>query len=187
MSSSSNARGSLRAERRTTTDNGSAQPRDPSGQQGGRSERPDPRRAQSPQPSTSGQSHKRTTSGLQRTNRGVDERRTERVQVTTRETLTSRLRSPERRPGPQCSHQNVQGKQNQIEPILGPSSRAPKSEVPKVSSFSYRQSWSLSNNFVAPWNPEASLVPHTSALWPQEYPYHLSHRTLLRRFSPDPP
>jgi hypothetical protein len=132
MSSSSNARGSSRAERRTTTDNGSTQPRDSSGQQGGRSERPDPRRAQSPQPSTSGQSHKRTTSGLQRTNRGVDERRTERVQVTTRETLTSRPRSPERRPGPSVQPPE---RPRQAEPNRthsgDPRPRAPKSEVPQ--------------------------------------------------------
>jgi hypothetical protein len=132
MSSSSNARGSSRAERRTTTDNGSAQPRDSSGQQGGRSERPDPRRAQSPQPSTAGQSHKRTASGLQRTNRVVDERRTERVQVTTRETLTSRPRSPERRPGPLMQQPE---RPRQAEPNRthsgDPRPRAPKSEVPQ--------------------------------------------------------
>jgi len=100
MSSSSTARVSSRVERRTTNDNGSAQPRAPSGQAGGRGERLDPRRAQSPQPSASGTSHKRTASGSQRTNRAVEERRTERVQVTTRETLTTRTRSPDRRPAP---------------------------------------------------------------------------------------
>lgn len=103
MSSSSNARVSSRTERRTATDNGTTQPRAPSAQQerGSRNERTDPRRTQSPQPSAaSGPSHRRTASGAQRTNRNVEERRTERVQVTTRETLTSRTRSPERRPGP---------------------------------------------------------------------------------------
>jgi len=99
MSSSSTARVSSRAERRTTNDNGTAQPRAPSGQTGGRGERLDPRRTQSPQPSTAGPSHKRTASGSQRTNRGVEERRTERVQITTRETLT-RTRSPERNSAP---------------------------------------------------------------------------------------
>ena len=99
MSSSSTARVPSRPERRTTTDNGSAQPRPPSGQQGVNwSERQDTRQTQSPQPSASGTSHKRTASGSQRQNRGVEERRTERVQVTTRETLTSRTRSPQRRP-----------------------------------------------------------------------------------------
>jgi gamma-tubulin complex component 2 len=52
----------------------------------------------SPQPSAGGTAHKRVPSGSQRTGRPVEERRTERVQVTTRETITSRTRSPERRP-----------------------------------------------------------------------------------------
>lgn len=103
MSSSSTARVSSRAERRTTNDNGSAQPRAPSGQTG--RERVDPRRTQSPQPLVSGPTHKRTASGSQRTNRAVEERRTERVQVTTRETLTTRTRSPERRSTPSAQPQ----------------------------------------------------------------------------------
>jgi gamma-tubulin complex component 2 len=47
-------------------------------------------------------------SGSQRTKAGVEERRTERVQVTTRETVTSRTRSPERRPGPSVQPQERQ-------------------------------------------------------------------------------
>jgi gamma-tubulin complex component 2 len=100
MSSSSTARVSSRAERRTTNDNGSAQPRAPSGQTGSRGERLDSRRTQSPQPATTGTSHKRTASGSQRTNRGLEERRTERVQVLTRETLTTSTRNPDRRSAP---------------------------------------------------------------------------------------
>jgi gamma-tubulin complex component 2 len=100
MSSSSTARVLSRAERRTANDNSSTQPRAPSGQSGSRGERLDPRRTESPQPSASGVNHKRTASGSQRTNKGVEERRTERVQVTTRETLTTRTRSPDRRSAP---------------------------------------------------------------------------------------
>lgn len=44
--------------------------------------------------------HKRMPSGPQRSGRNVEERRTDRVQFTTRETLTSRTRSPDRRSGP---------------------------------------------------------------------------------------
>lgn len=104
MSSSSNARVLSRTERRTATENGTTQPRapPPPGQQerGSRNEWTDPQRTQSPHPSaTSSSTHRRTASGTQRTNRNVEERRTERVQVATRETLT-RTRSPERRPGP---------------------------------------------------------------------------------------
>ena len=96
MSSSSNAKNSNN-ERRTATDNGTARPRQSSGQQGGsRVDRAESRRPPSPQASTAGSTHKRTASGSQR-NKAVEERRTERVQVTTRETLTSRTRSPERR------------------------------------------------------------------------------------------
>ncbi|KAE9363043.1 hypothetical protein N431DRAFT_498845 [Stipitochalara longipes BDJ] len=147
MSSSSTARVSSRAERRTTNDNGSAQPRAPSGQTGGRGERLDPRRTQSPQPSTAGTSHKRTASGSQRTNRGVEERRTERVQITTRETLT-RTRSPERHAAPSAP---VPERQRPAEPNRAysgdPRPKASKPDtLPQV-----------------PWNPEVSLVPHTSA------------------------
>src|SRR6187399_3233574 len=66
----------------------------------GHKERPDPRKhAASPQPPGSGTAHKRSASGnfVRPASRAVDERRTERVQVTTRETLVSRTRSPERR------------------------------------------------------------------------------------------
>jgi gamma-tubulin complex component 2 len=102
--SSSNARVSSYTERRTTNDNGTARPRAPSAQQGGsKNDRSDGRRTQSPQPqqsSTSGTSHRRNASNSQRMKGGVEERRTERVQVTTRETLSSRTRSPERRTGP---------------------------------------------------------------------------------------
>lgn len=93
--SSSHARVSSRSERPS----GSTQPRGSVQQGASRSEKQDPKQPQSPQPSATSNSHKRTASGVQRSSRGVDERRTERVQVTTRETLTSRTRSPERRPG----------------------------------------------------------------------------------------
>jgi gamma-tubulin complex component 2 len=95
MSSSNHARVSSRADRRTTAENGT-QPRAPAEQgRSSRTERPDPRRTQSP-PNHHASSHKRGLSGSQRTNRGVEERRTERTHITTRETVT-RIRSPERR------------------------------------------------------------------------------------------
>ncbi|CZR62475.1 probable spindle pole body component 97 [Phialocephala subalpina] len=148
MSSLSNARVSSRTERRTATDNGNTQPRAPSAQQerGNRSERPDPRQTQSPQPPASGTTHRRTASGTQRTNRNVEERRTERVQVTTRETVTSRTRSPER---PRPSAQQTE-RTRPPEPSRTYSEnsrpRSSKAEAPSL-----------------PWNPEVSLVPHTSA------------------------
>ena len=95
MSSTTNARTTPYAEQRYPTENGNNGHRAPSAQQAGdKPERSDSKRQRSPGPS-----HRRVASGLQRTSRGVEERRTENVKVTTRETLTSRTRSPERRPG----------------------------------------------------------------------------------------
>ena len=111
MSSSLNARVSSHAERRTANDNGTTRPRPPSGQQERsrkEGDRLDGWQTQSPQvpPSaTSGSTHRRTTSSSQRMKGGVEERRTERVQVTTREMLTSRTRSPNRRSGPPAQPQ----------------------------------------------------------------------------------
>ncbi|TVY65532.1 Spindle pole body component alp4 [Lachnellula suecica] len=142
MSSSSNAKVSSRSERRTVTDTGNTQPRAPSQQQ----ERS--RRTQSPQPSTSGPSHRRVPSGSQRTNRGVEERRTERVHVTTRETVT-RTRSPERRSAPSAHPSERQRPAEPSRVNSGDHRPKPKVEVPEVT--------------IVPWLPEVSLVPHTSA------------------------
>lgn len=105
MSSSSNNRPSSLVERRIANDNGASRPRLSSGQQGGSKAERDPRRPQSPQTSTSGSAHRRVPSTSQRTKSALEERRTERVQVTTRETLTSRTRSPERRSATQMQQQ----------------------------------------------------------------------------------
>jgi hypothetical protein len=104
-SSNNNNRAPSLVERRIANENATARPRDPSGQQGGTRSEKDPRRPQSPQASASGSTHRRAVSSSQRTRGGIEERRTERVQVTTRETLTSRTRSPERRPAPPVQHQ----------------------------------------------------------------------------------
>ncbi|KAE8447814.1 hypothetical protein EG329_010208 [Mollisiaceae sp. DMI_Dod_QoI] len=146
MSSSSNARVSSRTERRTATDNGNTQPRAPSAQErGGRTERLDP-----PPSTVSGSTHRRIASGSQRTNRNVEERRTERVQVTTRETLTSRTRSPERRPGPSVQQTERPRAPEASRAYSGDSRpRSSKAEAPSGTAL--------------PWNPEVSLVPHTSA------------------------
>ena len=105
MSSSSNNRSSSLMERRIANDNGGSRPRLPSGQQGGSRAERDPRRPQSPQTSTSRNTHRRVPSASQRTKSALEERRTERVLVTTKETLTSRTRSPERRPAAQMPQQ----------------------------------------------------------------------------------
>jgi gamma-tubulin complex component 2 len=101
MSSLSNVRATTQTERRSVHDNsGPGKPRLASGSRGSMAERPDGKRPHSPQPLAGGAAHKRMPSGSQRTSRNVEERRTEKVHVTTRETLTSRVRSPERRLAP---------------------------------------------------------------------------------------
>lgn len=58
-------------------------------------------RESSPQPSFPGTSHKRSASGNPRpASRTTEERRTEKVHVTARETLVSRTKSPDRRGAP---------------------------------------------------------------------------------------
>ncbi|RDW79759.1 spindle pole body component-1 [Coleophoma cylindrospora] len=144
--SASNARVSSHTERRTTTnENGSSRPRATSGQ-GNRSdrERQESRRAGSPQ--EAGTTHRRHTSTTQRNGKNVEERRTERVQVTTRETLTSRARSPERRP-------TAPMQQERTKPF----------EPSKTYSADTRPKSSKSETPQAPWKPEATLEPHTTA------------------------
>lgn len=100
MSSSSNARVTTQTERRSVNDSSTtSKPRIASGLSGSKPERGDGRMPHS-QPLGGPPSHKRMPSGSQRSGRNVEERSTERVQVTTRETLISRTRSPDRRPGP---------------------------------------------------------------------------------------
>jgi gamma-tubulin complex component 2 len=138
MSSSSNARVSSYAERRTANDNGSARPRPPSAQQERNrkeGDRLDGRQTQSPQPppsSTSGTSNRRTASNWQRMKGGVEERRTERGQVTTRETLTSRTRSPDRRSGPSAQPQE-RARPSQVSRAnsVDPRPRSSKGEAPQ--------------------------------------------------------
>ena len=123
---------SLHAERRTASnDNGSAKPLAPSGQGESRSDRSDSRQQPSPQPSTT-TTHRRNALSSQRTSRGVEERRTERVQVTTRETLTSKTRSPERRPGPSV-HPPERPKQSEASRAHSgeTQSRSSKAEAPQ--------------------------------------------------------
>lgn len=101
MSSSTNIRSTTQQSERKSATEASGKPRGAGSSLGGsKSERPDGQHPISPQPSTGTTAHRRMPSGLQKSGRAVEERRTERVQVTTRETLTSRTRSPDRRPVP---------------------------------------------------------------------------------------
>lgn len=147
--------------RMSTTDQTGRRPQEraaPDPRAESRAER-DPRRqgassGVSPNPSFNTQSsastsHKRSASGNPRpTSRVVDERRTEKVQVTTRETLVSRTRSPVRRSAPDerarapdaVKHRHTESRTRDVP-------RAPEVEKPPP----------------APWEPEATLQPHTTA------------------------
>ncbi|KAG9228192.1 Spc98 family-domain-containing protein [Amylocarpus encephaloides] len=143
MSSSNHARVSSRAERRITNDHASAQPR-ASTAQSSRHERQDPRRQQSPTAESS-TAHRRGASGSQRTNRAVEERRTERVQLTTKESIT-RTRSSERRSAPAPAPERQRPPDLARTHSNDPRMRSIKAEGPQ-----------------SPWLPEVSLVSHTSA------------------------
>ncbi|KAH8804984.1 Spc98 family-domain-containing protein [Xylogone sp. PMI_703] len=146
MSSASNSRVSTYTERRTAPDNGTAKPRAP-GQGAQKNDRQEARRTQSPQASSGSSFHKRDASGPHPLNRGVEERRTERVHITTRETLTSRPRSPERRAPSSMPHPE---RQKPPDVSRGhPNDARPKSVKPEQPQL--------------PWAPKASLMPHTSA------------------------
>ncbi|KAK4130749.1 hypothetical protein BT67DRAFT_445371 [Trichocladium antarcticum] len=89
--------------------------------------------------------HKRSTSGnpnARSTNSSFEERRTERHQVTTRETLISRTRSPPRRNAAPEKSTTADGLKQ-----WAPEPRVPSQDKPTPS----------------PWEPAATLLPHTTA------------------------
>ncbi|KAL2159851.1 hypothetical protein VTH06DRAFT_1984 [Thermothelomyces fergusii] len=98
-------------------------------------------------------SHRRTGSGHpnpRSTNGSFDERRTDKIQVTTRETLTTRTRSPLRRSATASDKSRPADGMRQ----RGPDSRREMRQdapVPEKNATS------------APWEPEATLLPHTTA------------------------
>ncbi|KAK4165989.1 spindle pole body component alp4 [Cladorrhinum sp. PSN259] len=97
------------------------------------------------------ESHKRSASNNPRsTSRSVEERRTEKVQVTTREALIARTKSPDRRgaTAERSSRTDVSLKQRAAEPRARDVRQdAPPQEKPAP----------------PPWEPEATLLPHTTA------------------------
>ncbi|KAL1883808.1 hypothetical protein VTK73DRAFT_8344 [Phialemonium thermophilum] len=113
-----------------------------------KSENVDPRRfGPSPQGEPFQTSHKRSASGnLRPSSRSIEERRTEKVQVTTRETLVSRTRSPQRRGSVGT------GKQRNAEGAPRQKAAETRSREAKVDPAP-----------PAHWEPVATLQPHTSA------------------------
>jgi gamma-tubulin complex component 2 len=138
-------------------DSDKARPRMSAAQGNLKSERPDPRNGPSPQPSSQygGTSHKRSASGNPRPlsrateDRAWTERRTEKTIISQIDSVVRRTRSPERQERPERHSVPAEktrvtegGKQRTAESRP----REPKIEVPS-----------------APWSPEATLLPHTSA------------------------
>ncbi|KAI1775230.1 Spc98 family-domain-containing protein [Hypoxylon cercidicola] len=134
------------SERRTngTTDDSNQRPR--ASGHASRGSQHEQRSTRSPQSSFTNPAHKRTASGNPRpASRSTEERRTERVTVTTKEKLISRTKSPDRRPRDAPSE-----KRRSKEPTKPRQSEAKtkdaKPDAPP-----------------AIWDPIVSLTPHTSA------------------------
>ncbi|CAJ2513781.1 Uu.00g019000.m01.CDS01 [Anthostomella pinea] len=141
------------AERRTTgTADNDGNPKPRATATGGRASRgsqPDSRSARSPQTGFTNPAHKRTASGNARpASRTTEERRTERLTVTTKEKLTTRTRSPERRskeaPPPPQPKWRPKEQPKPRQPEMKPTETRP--EPPPTT-----------------WDPVASLKPHTTA------------------------
>ncbi|KAL2153124.1 hypothetical protein VTH82DRAFT_4279 [Thermothelomyces myriococcoides] len=93
-------------------------------------------------------SHRRTGSGHPRSaNSSFEERRTDKIQVTTRETLTTRTKSPPRRSTISEKNRPADGTRPR-----GHDSRRDRQETPAPDKPP-----------AAPWEPEATLLPHTTA------------------------
>ncbi|KAI0009729.1 Spc98 family-domain-containing protein [Xylariaceae sp. FL0662B] len=139
-------------ERRTngTTDHDAANPPRPRPTvHNRRASQTDPRATRSPQTAYTNPAHKRSASGNPRpASRSTEERRTERVTVTTKEKLISRTRSPDRRsrdPPPQEKWRPKERERQHSRPADA-KLRPPEPEIPSTT-----------------WDPVASLVPHTTA------------------------
>ncbi|KAK6081013.1 spc97 spc98 family protein [Seiridium cupressi] len=115
-------------------------------------ERNGPRGVDSPQSgyssNTTNTAHKRSASGNPRSlSRAAEERRTERVTVTTREKLISRAKSPERR----ATRDSAPPEKWKAKETARPRTAEGRQKEPAVEPPS------------KPWDPIATLIPHTSA------------------------
>lgn len=113
--------------------------------------------------------HKRTLSGTARTNsmRSTEERerRTEKHTVTTRETTINRIKSPDRRSAPTDKARATDGRRSAETRSRDQRQEAPAQGMNTPANRAHA-SWTLKLTFdvpPAPWEPEASLIPHTSA------------------------
>ncbi|SZF01214.1 unnamed protein product [Blumeria hordei] len=114
----------------------------------GKPERPDQRGGQSPKPSSSRNAPARVPSVTRhQSNKTVEEKRTERVRITTTEILTSRTKSPERKSAGATQSERFRTGESSRGNLVEPRFRENKPETPSVHS----------------WAPEVYIVPHTSA------------------------
>ncbi|KAI1409342.1 Spc98 family-domain-containing protein [Hypoxylon sp. FL1857] len=136
------------SERRTngTSDNDSnSKPR--AGAHSSRSSQHDQRSTRSSQTAYINPAHKRSASGNPRpASRSTEERRTERVTVTTKEKLISRTRSPERRPKDAPQPEKWKPKEATKSRPSDTKLKEPKLDAPPTM-----------------WDPVVNLTPHTSA------------------------
>ncbi|KAI1351367.1 Spc98 family-domain-containing protein [Xylaria sp. FL0043] len=139
------------AERRTnsgTDSNGSHRPRAGAASSSAAQPAADSRSGRSSQAGFTNPPHKRSASGNPRPgSRVVDERRTERLTVTTREKLITRTRSPERRPKETVQPERERWKQKEA-PRWRQSEAKPKETKP---------------DSLLTWDPIATLIPHSTA------------------------
>ncbi|KAI0413589.1 Spc98 family-domain-containing protein [Xylaria grammica] len=140
------------ADRRTNStadSNGNQRPRPGGGAASSTAHAPgDSRSGRSSQPGYTNPPHKRSASGNPRpTSRMVDERRTERLTVTTRERLISRTRSSERR-----SKETAQPERERWRPKEAAKPQQPDTKLKETKSEP-----------LPTWDPVATLVPHSTA------------------------
>ncbi|KAJ8105361.1 hypothetical protein ONZ43_g7455 [Nemania bipapillata] len=139
------------ADRRTngTADSdGNPRPRAAAGSSGTPYASADSRSGRSSQAGFTNPAHKRSASGNPRpANRTVEERRTERLTVTTREKLVSRIRSPERRP-----KEPAQPEKDRRRPKETPKARQPETRLRETKAEP-----------LPTWDPVATLIPHSTA------------------------
>ncbi|KAI1276746.1 Spc98 family-domain-containing protein [Xylaria sp. FL0933] len=139
------------AERRTnsgTDSNGSHRPRAGGASSSAAQPAADSRSGRSSQAGFTNPPHKRSASGNPRPgSRIVDERKTERFTVTTREKLITRTRSPERRPKEAAQPEKERWKQKEA-PRRRQSEAKPKE---------------TKSDPLPTWDPIATLIPHSTA------------------------
>ena len=151
MSSSANARGSTYPNRRPPSSYDTTRARAPSGANRER-DRHEPRRTDSPQLSNIDDVSRRAASGSHRANGSVSERRTERTNVTTRENVVVRTKSPTKSYADEGA--TIKGDRDREAGRAG-------SRAGIGSSAGLKKEREQGQELA--WTPQVTLVPHTTA------------------------